>query len=61
MLRFLDKAGWIAAFAVLCIVFVAQVRQAAKHAPPARDDAGAWVCPILGKCGPPGTPGLGRW
>jgi hypothetical protein len=61
MRKLLDKAGWIAAFAVLCVVFAAQVRQAAKHAPPTHADTGPWICPIVGKCGPPGTPGLGQW
>jgi hypothetical protein len=61
MLKFLDKAGWIAAFAVLCVAWGYQVVRAAKHEPSPARDQGTWICPILGQCGPPGTPGLGRW
>jgi hypothetical protein len=59
VLWFLDRAGWIAAFAALCIVWGYQVAKAAKHTP--AGEAGPWICPILGNCGPPGTPSLGRW
>ena len=59
VLWFLDRAGWVAAFAALCIVWGFQVAKAVRHAP-AGGDTGLWICPILGKCGPPGTPNLGR-
>jgi hypothetical protein len=60
LLKFLDHAGWVLAFVVLCAAWGYQVMQAAKHSPP-RHDTGTWICPILGNCGPPGTPNIGRW
>jgi len=56
MLKRLSNIGWIAAFVALCVFYVSQVISAET----ARDGAN-WVCPIVGKCGPAGTPGLGRW
>jgi hypothetical protein len=56
MLKRLSNIGWIAAFVALCVFYVSQVIRAET----ARDNAN-WVCPIVGKCGPAGTPGLGRW
>jgi hypothetical protein len=58
MQQYLRNAGWIAAFIVLCAVWGREVMIASRQVPP---QTGVWICPILGRCGPPGTPGLGRW
>jgi hypothetical protein len=52
--------GWIVAFAALCGFYVLQVIRASHRTDNAPESA-TWVCPIAGKCGPAGTPGLGRW
>ena len=56
----LKDLGWIAAFVVLCAAWSYEVVHATRH-PAVPKDAGIWICPILGRCGPAGTPGLGRW
>jgi len=63
MLRRLSNLGWIAAFVALCAFYVSQVVRATRHAELAKEttQGAAWICPIAGKCGPAGTPGLGRW
>jgi len=66
MRRYLENAVAIVAFVALCATFVLQIltaTQAQRVSAAARSAApGApWVCPILGECGPAGTPGLGRW
>ncbi len=60
MLKRIKDAGWILAFVALCALWGYEVTRAARQ-PPKQESAGPWICPILGKCGPPGTPGLGRW
>lgn len=60
MLKRLSNLGWIAAFVALCAFYISQVVRATHHSATARD-GGSWICPIAGKCGPAGTPGLGRW
>ena len=59
MLRTLGNAGWILTFVVFCALFGREVLRATRQAP--APGGAAWICPILGQCGPPGTPGLGRW
>jgi hypothetical protein len=65
MLKRLGNLGWIVAFVALCVFYISEVVRAAHRSesagttPPAQ--GANWICPIAGKCGPPGTPGLGRW
>jgi hypothetical protein len=56
----LKNAGWIAAFIALCVVWGYEAMNASQQSR-SRHDAGIFICPILGKCGPAGTPGLGTW
>src|SRR5580692_10702993 len=56
MSKRLATAGWMMAFVALCAIWTHEVRVASRSAPPS---AGIWICPILGACGPAGTPGLG--
>jgi hypothetical protein len=50
----------MAAFVVLCAIWSYEVMKASAHTR-AYKHTDSWICPILGKCGPAGTPGLGRW
>ena len=60
MLKRLQNLGWMAAFVVLCAIWGYEVMKASAHTL-AYKHTDIWICPILGKCGPAGTPGLGRW
>ena len=56
----LKNAGWIAAFVALCVVWGYEAMHASRQSR-SHDATATWICPILGKCGPAGTPGIGRW
>src|SRR5262245_20522134 len=60
MLKALGHAGWIVAFVALCAIWGYEVMNASRQSP-SHGYTDIWICPILGKCGPAGTPGLGRW
>jgi hypothetical protein len=63
LFKYLSNAAWIAAFVALCGGYGFALLQASYRSPPpaASNANDAWICPIAGKCGPPGTPGLGKW
>jgi hypothetical protein len=61
MSRRLKNAGWIAAFVALCAIWGHEVMHAVRQQSHPHANTGVWICPILGNCGPAGTPGLGRW
>jgi hypothetical protein len=62
MSKRLRDLGWIVAFLALCVAWTSEVIRATQRAEREAASQGSdWICPIAGRCGPAGTPGLGRW
>ena len=62
MSKRLRDIGWIVAFLPLCAAWIFEVIRATHRSGlAAQSQESGWVCPIAGKCGPAGTPGLGKW
>jgi len=57
MRKYFENTVWIVAFLVLCAFLLNEAIRATRHQAAATS---IWICPILGKCGPAGTPGLGQ-
>jgi hypothetical protein len=55
--KYAENAVWIVAFVALCVFLLNEAIRATPRRV-ATDEI--WICPILGQCGPAGTPGLGQ-
>ena len=57
MRKYVENTVWIVAFLALGAFLLSEAIRATTLRTHATE---IWICPILGKCGPAGTPGLGQ-